>query len=120
MIDTHCHIHDDNFELNADEVLQSAFVQGVEGVICVGTDAVNSRQAIEFASSRDNVWAAVGLHPHDATKPDMDMIAQLASDNGVVAIGECGLDYYYDNSSQTIRKSTQMGFVPVLSYKLIF
>ena len=105
MIDTHCHIHDDNFELDADEVLEAAFQVGIQGAICVGTDAANSQLAIDFAAEREFVCAAIGLHPHDATKQDMDEIAKLASNEGVVAIGECGLDYYYDNSPREAQQA---------------
>ena len=103
MIDTHCHIHDDDFELDADEVLASAMDQGVTGVVCVGTDAKFSQQAIDFAASRKKVWASVGLHPHDASlEDDLEQIAKLAPDS--IAIGECGLDYYYDNSPRDIQQ----------------
>ncbi len=106
LIDTHCHIHDDEFELDAGEVLEVAQAEGVHKLICIGTDAAYSKSAIEFASGREGVFASVGLHPHDASleETDMDKIVKMASSNEVVAIGECGLDYYYDNSPREQQK----------------
>ncbi len=105
MIDTHCHIHEPDYELDADEALKEAELAGVDSVICVGTDAKSSRQAIEFASSRQLVWASVGLHPHEADKiDDLRELAKLATQPKVVAIGECGLDYYYDNSPREMQQ----------------
>lgn len=96
LIDTHCHIHDPNYPLPVDEVLQRAREAGVEKMICVGTDVENSRQAVVFAAQYDYLYAAVGVHPHDAAN-GIEGISDLAAGE-VVAIGEIGLDYYYNNS----------------------
>jgi len=106
VIDTHTHIHDDNFKLDAEQSLKDAAAVGVDKIICVGTDGIFSKQAIDFAARHDNVWASVGLHPHDAdvSSSDMSEIAKLAKDDNVVAIGECGLDYFYDNSPRELQK----------------
>lgn len=107
LIDTHAHIHFDNYKLDADEVLKDARKSGVEGVIAVSCDLQTSYKSIEFAKSRDGVWSAVGIHPHEAqefnSSPDnLQKLCKLASeekDSGkLVAIGECGLDYYYQHS----------------------
>lgn len=104
MIDTHCHIHSAGFELDAATVLAAARQAGVDKLICVGTDAEDSRRAVEFASYHANCWASIGLHPHDAkqgSKP-LKQLRKLLDDKTmrtkIVAIGECGLDYYYDHS----------------------
>lgn len=96
LIDTHCHIHDPNYPLPIDGVLQHAHEAGVEKMVCVGTDVENSRQAVAFTAKYDHLFAAVGVHPHDAAS-GIDGIDVLAAGD-VVAIGEIGLDYYYNNS----------------------
>lgn len=96
LVDTHCHIHDPKYPLPIDEVLQHACEAGVEKMICVGTDVENSRQAVAFAAQYDHIYAAVGVHPHDAAN-GIDGMSDLATSE-VVAIGEVGLDYYYNNS----------------------
>lgn len=107
MIDTHCHIHDDDYTLAVQDVLARAEDVGVSRVICVGTDARSSQQAVDLAASRQDVFAAIGLHPHDAeTKAsDMDIIEQIGATSRLVAVGECGLDYYYDNAPRDMQKT---------------
>ena len=105
LIDTHCHIHEDDYPLDADGVWLAAKEAGIVGLICVGTNNLSSRRAIDFAGANKHVWATVGLHPHDAKKQtEMEGMEALASDPKVVAIGECGLDYYYDFSPQEIQR----------------
>jgi TatD DNase family protein len=79
------------------EVIADARAAGVERLITVGTDAAQSRAAIDVAAAHDGVWATVGLHPHDASN-GVDSIVPLLDAPGVVAVGECGLDYHYDHS----------------------
>jgi TatD DNase family protein len=69
-------------------------------MITIGTDAMRSRMAIDIAAAHDGVWATVGLHPHDA-KNGVDTVMALFDEPKVVAVGECGLDYHYDNSPRT-------------------
>lgn len=96
LIDTHCHIHEASYPLNTQEVLARAHEAGVGKIICVGTSEPSSREAVAFARGRDSIFAAVGVHPHD-TKDGWQAIASLAKE-GVVAIGEVGLDYFYTHS----------------------
>jgi len=79
LVDTHAHIHEPSYSLDADEVLQRGRVAGVEKVICVGTNELSSRQAVEFAAGRDGVFASIGVHPHD-TKEGWAEIANIAMD----------------------------------------
>lgn len=95
-VDTHCHIHEPYYELDRDEVIAHGNEAGVTTLLCVGTSRESSEQAVEFSANRDNVYAAIGVHPHD-TKDGYD-IADLADRPKVVAVGEVGLDYYYTNS----------------------
>ncbi len=101
MIDSHCHIHSDDYELDADEVIKSAKKDNVSKFVCIGSGVDDSKKAIEFTNQRDNCWASIGLHPHDA-KLGESALSDLTNllDENVVAIGECGLDYYYNHSSK--------------------
>jgi TatD DNase family protein len=100
--DTHCHTQEQMVETGSDELLQRAREAGVQRFIVIGTDATTSKQAIDIAAKHDDVWATVGLHPHDATK-GVHTIAPLATSPRVVGIGECGLDYYYEHSPRDIQ-----------------
>lgn len=99
LIDTHCHIHSADYPLDGLEALERARAGGVEKLICVGTDAPDSALAVEFAEAH-GTYASIGLHPHDAThgQPAIAALKKLAARPAVVAVGECGLDYYYGHS----------------------
>ena len=84
------------------ESLQRARDAGVERFIVIGTDAPTCEQAIAIASQHSDVWATVGLHPHDATQ-GTDSILPYIMQPRVVAIGECGLDYYYEHSPRDVQ-----------------
>lgn len=101
LLDTHCHIHEADYPLNREEVLTRAHAVGVAKMICVGTSEQSSRDAIAFAAEHDGIYATVGVHPHD-TKDGYAQIAQLAKQD-VVAVGEVGLDYYYNHSPRNIQ-----------------
>jgi TatD DNase family protein len=96
LIDTHAHIHFDEFRDELDEVLEHAHEAGVDKLICVGVNETDSLQAVAVAQAYQNVWASVGLHPHDADHGyvALEEISDLAGHESVVAIGECGLDQY--------------------------
>lgn len=100
--DTHCHIHDDKMTTSSSESLQRAREAGVSRFIVIGTDAETSAAATAIAAEHDDVWATVGLHPHDATN-GVDSIVPFISLPKVVAIGECGLDYYYEHSPRDVQ-----------------
>ncbi|MEI7548050.1 MAG: TatD family hydrolase [Actinomycetota bacterium] len=100
-IDTHCHLYDqrgkDGTVLTVDEIIAAAREAGVTAMVSVGCDAATTAQAIEVASRHDGVFASAGLHPHEA-KHGVDTIVPFLDDPHVVAVGECGLDYYYEHS----------------------
>lgn len=120
LVDTHCHIQSIGVDLGerttselwsnaqdlkADEVIQSAVASGVTRMICVGCDLADSQLAIAFVQDRVECWASVGIHPHEAEAyADNDNLlsqfGELASQPKVVAIGECGFDFYYNHSSK--------------------
>ncbi len=99
--DSHCHL---DGEERPDGVLDEARAAGVELFVTVGTDAARSQAAIDLASRHDDVWATVGLHPHDATQ-GVDTIVGLLAAPRVVAVGECGLDYHYDHSPRDVQRA---------------
>ncbi len=108
LADTHAHIHFDDYPLDADEVLVHARLAGVTRIICVGTTLSDSHKALEFAVSRSGVWAAAGIHPHEATgflnspesRGELEALV-ISKPDKLVAIGEIGLDYYYEHSPGT-------------------
>lgn len=102
-IDTHCHIQEESYMLPEADVRARANAAGVSRMIVVGTDVKTSTEAVSYAQDKDNIWASIGLHPHDAKLGDdaFTAIAQLLPNNKVVAIGECGLDYFYNHSDKT-------------------
>lgn len=97
LVDTHCHIHEANYPLEVSGVMQRAHAAGVDKMIVVGTDVASSHAAVAFAAKHDQVWASIGVHPHD-TKDGYDIMT--AFDERVIAIGEIGLDYFYMHSSR--------------------
>ena len=101
-IDTHCHLYDQRSKdgtvgMTVDEIITAARAAGVTGMISVGCDAASTQQAIEVAAQYDGVFASAGLHPHEA-RFGVDTIVPFLDDPHVVAVGEAGLDYYYDHS----------------------
>lgn len=101
--DSHCHVGWD--ELGAPAV-EAARAAGVARMVTIGTDAATSSAAIGIARANDGVWATVGLHPHDASEGVHTISGLLdAPDPVVVAVGECGLDYYYEHSDRPAQRA---------------
>jgi len=114
LVDTHCHIHEivgstgvaDKWHqagvTDADKVIADAKAAGVTRLICVGCTLADSELAIDFAATHENVWASIGIHPHEAQdfldKKGQAAFADLAAKPKVIAVGECGLDYFYNHS----------------------
>lgn len=100
MIDTHAHIHGEQFDADRREVVTRAKESGVSQIVTVGCDLADSQRALEVA--RDlRVYCSVGIHPHEAKTAPSDIAAvfePFLHDRRVVAVGETGLDYYYDHS----------------------
>lgn len=98
MIDTHAHLDFKEFDPDRDEVIRRAYAGGVEKIINVGCNLERSRDSIELARKYKNIYASIGVHPHDVGKYKKermkDELEKLIQSNKVVAIGECGLDYY--------------------------
>jgi len=101
LIDSHAHIDLPEFDKDREQVMARARQRGVRAVIDVGLDAASSRRALETVKPYEDVFVAVGCHPHEAAKAkegDFKLLAELAGDLRVVAIGEIGLDFYRDLS----------------------
>jgi TatD DNase family protein len=99
LFDTHCHLDDEQFESRSADVVQRARDAGVVGIVTVGVTGASSDAAVRLAAEHDLVVAAVGIQPNycgEASREDWDRIVALASQPGVVAIGETGLDRYWD------------------------
>ncbi|QRN85153.1 TatD family hydrolase [Clostridia bacterium] len=106
-IDTHVHLNDDRLYEQAEDVLLRAKKDNVGLVINVSYDLESSRRGVELAQIYENVYTAVGMHPHDAkdyTEAFKEEMYRLAKDNKVVAYGEIGLDYHYDLSPRELQK----------------
>ena len=107
-IDTHCHLYDQRRKdgtvgLTVEEIITAARAAGVSGMITVGCDAASTAQAIEVAEGHEGIWATAGLHPHEASH-GVDTIVPYLDDPHVVAVGEAGLDYYYDHSPRDVQR----------------
>ena len=97
LVDSHAHLDADAFDGDREEVLVRSGAAGVRAIITVGIDLESSRKAVALASQYPNVYATVGIHPHEAarvTDKDLAELASLSQDSVVVAIGEIGLDFY--------------------------
>lgn len=118
LVDTHCHIHESGHQVIGDDhtrqkwasagnpsparLAQDAYDAGVTRLICVGCTLADSKLAVDFVADQSGCWASIGIHPHEA-KLHLSAAAQtefaaLADASKVVAIGECGLDYFYSHS----------------------
>jgi len=105
LIDTHCHL--DMLKGTPAEALAEAHAAGVDAVVAVGVDLRSSRVAADLAAAHDEVYAAVGVHPHDAVGFDAVVrtgLERLLTQRHVVAVGECGLDFYRDLAPRDVQR----------------
>jgi TatD DNase family protein len=103
LIDSHCHLNYEGLAERQEEVLANARARGVSGFLNISTRQREWGDVIAVAERNEDVWATVGVHPHEAdAHPDLGSAALVdaASHPNVIAIGECGLDYYYDKSDR--------------------
>lgn len=99
--DTHAHFDDEKFDEIRDNLIEEMHSNGVDYIINIGADMESSVKSMELAKKYDFIYAAVGVHPHEVenmTEADIDTLRKYAEYEKVVAIGEIGLDYYYDFS----------------------
>lgn len=106
IFDSHAHYDDKKFETDRQEVLDGLFSDKICGIINCGCDLKSSLKSIELANEYKNIYAAVGVHPHEAEDVNNEeyfKIIKLLDENKVVAIGEIGLDFHYDFSPRDIQ-----------------
>ena len=107
MIDTHCHLGSSRFRRDRDEVMARARRAGVQRFVEVAYDLPTSERSIALAREHDDMWASVGMHPHEVAKASseaFDRLSELSNDPQVVAIGEVGLDFYRDLSPRDLQR----------------
>jgi TatD DNase family protein len=107
LIDSHCHLNYEGLAERQGEVLDNARSRGVEGFLNISTRQREWRDVVSVAERNTDVWATVGVHPHEAdSHPDLGASALIeAADHArVIAIGECGLDYFYDKSDRNAQR----------------
>ena len=107
LIDSHCHLNYEGLVERQAEVLENAREQGVAGFLNISTRQREWKDIIDVAERESDVWASVGVHPHEAdAHPDLGAAALVgAADHPrVIAIGECGLDYFYDKSDRAAQR----------------
>jgi TatD DNase family protein len=137
--DSHCHVQEEYLQgdeggaTDLEPVLARAGEAGLDRLVCIGTGAATSRQAVAVArttaakGSTPRAWASIGLHPHEASEGVDDVAALLereleANDGAVVAVGECGLDYHYEHSprdAQRIAFAAQIGMAHAYDLALV-
>ncbi|MBV8198731.1 MAG: TatD family hydrolase [Candidatus Eremiobacteraeota bacterium] len=125
MIDTHCHVHDRKFDADRDAVVARARAAGVAAMVTVGESVADSERAVAAARVY-GCFAAAGIHPHEAKDAPPDIAAALRpllADSCVVALGETGLDYYYDQSPRETQQRVlraQLRLAREINVPLIF
>jgi len=106
LIDTHCHLQMRAFRKDIEDVVDSAVSAGVKKIINIGFDLKSSEEAVEFTEKYPLMYAAVGIHPHDAVKYDDIILSKLDNflkKDGVVAVGEIGLDFKRNYSPREVQ-----------------
>jgi TatD DNase family protein len=107
LIDTHCHLTFEQLAGDVEAVLKRSIEAGVTGWITVGTDKNENKKVLELCGRFENLYAAVGIHPHEAKQAadsDIQFLRKFAENPKVVALGETGLDYHYDFSPPQMQK----------------
>ncbi len=115
-IDSHCHLDVERFDPDRDAVIERARTAGVTPMVTIGAGGPMecNHRAVALAAEHDDIYATVGIHPHDARTVDDTSLAEierLAESPKVVAIGETGLDFYYDNSPRPAQEDALRRFV---------
>lgn len=108
LIDSHCHLNYPGLVEREDEVLTSARARGVAGFLNISTRQREWAEVVAATERHPDVWASIGVHPHEAdahTDLGTAAVVEAAAHPRVVAIGECGLDYYYDKSDRDSQKA---------------
>lgn len=103
IIDSHCHIHDEKFNADREEVIQRAMDAGISHLVTIGCDILTTERARHMAELYPHIYFSAGFHPHEAkflSDENFELLTTLANHPKCVAIGECGLDFYYYHSTE--------------------
>jgi TatD DNase family protein len=116
IVDSHCHLDFKDYEGELPDVLARARAAGIVAMICIGSgrDVSSARSAVAIAGREDDIYASVGVHPHDVAgmnEEDWRELDELAAAPRVVGIGETGLDYYYDHSPRDAQQEAFRRFL---------
>ena len=107
LFDSHCHYNDEKFNEDKDEIIKNVYESGVTKFVNAGYDIESSKKAIEIANKYEFIYATCGISPNDIEnikKEDLDEVKKLAQNEKVVAIGEIGLDYYWNKENKEKQK----------------
>jgi len=109
LVDSHCHLDFDVFDEDRSETIQRARDAGVAAMVTICTRVTKFEEICAIAETDDNIWCSVGIHPHQAEDEPVVTVEDLVSRAAhpkVIAIGETGLDYYYDNSPRELQETS--------------
>ena len=126
MVDTHAHLTMKDFDKDREEIVNNFEEEGIEFVIEVGYNVESSKRAVDFASSHERIYSAIGVHPHEVKDLHGDWLSILESfskEKKVVAIGEVGLDYFRDLSPRSTQRESfddQLALAEKLDLPVIF
>lgn len=107
LIDTHTHYNDEAFAEDRDELIQSLVPAGISKAVNIGADIVSSMESVELANQYEHIYASIGVHPSstgDMCDKDLNTLEELSGNPKIVAIGEIGLDYYWDEADRETQK----------------
>ena len=105
--DSHCHVDEEAFDEDREEVLSRMKANGITRCAVIGSDMETSRRAAAFAAAHSGIVAAGGIHPHEACRfreDDLEELREMYQDRRIRAIGEIGLDFYYDHSPRDVQR----------------
>ena len=105
--DSHCHVDEEAFDEDREEVLSRMKANGITRCAVIGSDMETSRRAAAFAAAHSGIVAAGGIHPHEASRfreDDLDELREMYQDRRIRAIGEIGLDFFYDHSPRDLQR----------------
>jgi TatD DNase family protein len=117
LIDTHCHIHDQEFFSKEDALIALADAKNnnINQLICIGTSLEDSKRAIQFSSHNQGCYATIGIHPHEALRLGVDevenhleQLEKIADKDTVVGIGECGFDFFYNSEADSLESQERL------------
>ena len=120
LIDTHAHIYYEDYSDSMDDLIESASNNGVEKIISIGVDLKSSEECSKLAEKYESVYANCGIHPHESNKVPKKYLYELEdfySHPKVVAVGEIGLDYFYDFSDRKIQR--KIGWTKLIRHQIL-